>query len=206
MIAHSIKAAMAANCFDQIVVTTDDDKIAKIAISYGASVPFRRPAELADDFTTTVPVIKHAIGWMNQHVGAVGEVCCLYPTAPFVQPSSIIEAYRMLSEKPDMGYVFSATSFPFPIQRAFQIKDGGYVEMFQPDMYTARSQDLVPAFQDAGQFYWGRSELFLNDEIFFSSRSRAYLLPRHLVQDIDTLEDWRRAEFMYEALRSAGEL
>ncbi len=102
--------------------------------------------------------------------------------------------------------MFSATTFPFPIQRAFKVKDDGLVEMFEPHNYNTRSQDLEEAFQDAGQFYWGSAASYMSEKIFFSTDSMAFVLPRHMVQDIDTLEDWKRAELMYAALKSNGDL
>lgn len=206
LIAYSIDAARASGLFDHVIVTTDDDEIAEIAQSFGAEVPFRRPPELANDHATTVPVIKHAISWALENIGAVDYACCIYATAPFIQVEALTKAYAQLIEKKVAGYVFTATTFPFPIQRAFKLHDGGYVQMFEPKNYNTRSQDLEEAYQDAGQFYWGSVTAYMSEKIFFSTDSMAYVLPRHLVQDIDTLEDWRRAEFMYAALKQSGDI
>lgn len=206
LIAYSIAAARQSGLFDHIIVSTDDEEIGAIARACGATTPFVRPPELANDHATTVPVIKHAIAWVQQHLGPVEHACCIYATAPFIQASALKAAYALLIEKQVRGYVFSATTFPFPIQRAFKVGQDGLVEMFEPHNYNTRSQDLEEAYQDAGQFYWGSAQSYLEEKIFFSTDSMAYVLPRHMVQDIDTPEDWKRAELMYEALKKNGDL
>jgi len=204
MIAHPIAQAIRSGQFDRIIVTTDDPEIAEVARAAGAETPFVRPAELSDDHTTTVPVIAHAIRWMQANVGPVAEACCIYATAPFVQSADLVQGFEMLGGVKD--YVFSGASMPFPFQRAFALDEAGHVRMFQPENYNARSQDLEPAFMDAGQFYWGRPETFLAGTFFFSPDSKALLLPRYRVQDIDTEEDWRRAEMLHEILTKTGDL
>jgi len=199
MISYSIEAAKESGLFDKIVVSTDDMEIAEIAKSYGAVVPFLRPKELSDDHTATIPVIAHAIKASVDDINDVEAVCCIYATAPFVQARYIQEAYeKLLTCK--ASYAFSATSFPFPIQRAIRLTKEDRVEMFSPENFAVRSQDLEEAYHDAGQFYWGTPEAWLEGKVIFAPHSTAVLLPRHLVQDIDTPEDWLRAEFMFKAL------
>jgi pseudaminic acid cytidylyltransferase len=206
LIAYSILAAQRSGLFDRIIVSTDDEEIAAVARHHGGETPFMRPAALADDYVTTVPVIKHAISWAALNWGEIEAACCIYATAPFIQASALRAAHETLLRDAVTGYVFSAATFPFPIQRAFKIKPNGRVDMFEPGHYNTRSQDLEEAYQDAGQFYWGAPASYMSDKIFFSADSVAHVLPRHLVQDIDTLEDWKRAELMYAVLRSNGEL
>jgi pseudaminic acid cytidylyltransferase len=206
IIAYSIQAAQRAGVFDRVIVSTEDDEIAALARDLGAETPFVRPAALANDHATTVPVIKHAVDWLNQNGCPVDNACCIYATAPFVQASALRAAYETLVSRRVTGYVFSATSFPFPIQRAFKVDADGCVEMFHPENYNTRSQDLEEAFQDAGQFYWGSAATYLSEKIFFATDSVAHVLPRHLVQDIDTPEDWTRAELMFRALRQSGDI
>ncbi|PHV12486.1 pseudaminic acid cytidylyltransferase [Chitinimonas sp. BJB300] len=205
MIAYAIKAARAAGLFDRIVVSTDDDEIAELAASLGAEVPFRRPPELADDHTTTIAVIQHAIQVLQAEGEAVCMACCLYATAPFVQPKYLQAGFYALSAQPDKAYAFSVTSFPFPVQRAIRITTEGCVDALYPQYRNTRSQDLEEAFHDAGQFYWGRATAWLNGEVIFSPAALPVILPRHLVQDIDTPEDWLRAEYLYSALQASGE-
>lgn len=199
MIAHSIEAALACGLFGRVTVSTDDPEISEISRQYGAEVPFLRPQSLADDFTGTGAVVKHAIQALKDAGTEIDLVCCIYATAPFLQPCYLKEGYEKLQGS-GCSYAFSVTTFPFPIQRAVRVNGDGRIEAFWPENITMRSQDLEDAFHDAGQFYWGQPQAFLNDEPIFSPVSLPVILPRHLVQDIDTMEDWQRAELMYAAL------
>lgn len=201
MIAWSIEAALQSGCFQQVIVSTDDDEIAYIARAWGAGVPFKRPASLADDHTATLPVIAHAIEWYHHHGHVPTDICCVYATAPFVQAADLRTGLSLL-ERDGCDYVFTVTSYPFPVQRAIRITRDGRVEMFNPEHFNTRSQDLEEAYHDAGQFYWGRSEAWLKKIPIFSSVATPLVLPRYRVQDIDTLEDWERAEQMFEAIRA----
>ncbi len=203
IIAWSIEAARQSGCFDSVIVSTEDDEIAEVARAFGADVPFRRPAELADDFTPTIPIIRHAIEWCERAGTAPQETCCIYATAPFVRPEDLRGGLELLGRE-GCDYAFSVTSYPSPIQRAMRIDARGRVEMFHPELFNTRSQDLEPAYHDAAQFYWGRAEAWKAQKVLFGPHASALVLPRHRVQDIDTMEDWTRAEWMYEALRRAG--
>lgn len=201
MIAWSIEAALQSACFDQVIVSTDDAEIAEVARQWGAAVPFMRPAELSDDHTGTIPVIRHAIEWFNLQRQSVEQACCLYATAPFVTAEDLRRGLDVLQGN-DCDYAFSVTSYPFPIQRAIRINAEGRVEMFSPEHFNTRSQDLEEAFHDAGQFYWGRARAWRQGEMIFSPHSLPVLLPRHRVQDIDTPEDWARAEWLFKAMQA----
>ena len=204
MIAWSIEAAIRSACFDRILVSTDDEEIAETARAAGAEVPFQRPASLSDDHTGTIPVIAHATEWQQAQGQPPTEVCCIYATAPFVRPEDIRAGLQALQER-DARYAFSVTSYPSPIQRALRLTPSGRVAMFQPELFNTRSQDLEPAFHDAAQFYWGRAEAWLQGLPIFSADAMPVLLPRHRVQDIDTPEDWERAEWMFRALADRGD-
>lgn len=201
MLAWSIEAAQKSACFDDIIVSTDDQDIAEVAQEYGARVPFMRPASLADNYTGTASVVRHAIEWMQENGTTADQVCCIYATAPFVQAADLQQALHTL-ETSGASYTFSATSFPFPIQRAIRKTDMGGCEPMFPEQIGKRSQDLEEAFHDAGQFYWGRTEAWLGGSSVFSPKSRMHLLPRWRVQDIDTPEDWERAERLFAAFFS----
>ena len=203
MIAWSIAAAQAAACFDRIFVSTDDEEIAAVARSNGAEVPFLRPAHLADDQATTKAVVLHAVQWCEQQGLELQAVCCLYATAPFVQPADLAAAGRLLEEAPTGSFVFPATSFAFPIQRAVRIDKAGRSSMFQPKHFNTRSQDLEEAFHDAGQFYWARPQVWATSTNMFDD-GRPLILPRWRVQDIDTEEDWTRAELLHQLLEAQG--
>ena len=203
MIAWSIDAALKSGCFDQVVVSTDDDAIAAVARAEGASVPFMRPPELSDDHTGTIPVVAHAVQWLTDRADAgqaPTQVCCLYATAPFVQPADLQRGLQLL-ERSGAQYAFSVTSYAFPIQRAIRLTPQGRVAMFDPAQFNTRSQDLEEAFHDAGQFYWGRASAWLQGLRIFSPDAVPVQLPRHRVQDIDTPEDWTRAEWLWRAMQ-----
>jgi pseudaminic acid cytidylyltransferase len=201
IIVWSIEAAQKSNCFDRIIVSTDDNEIAAVARNYGAEVPFMRPESLANDYAGTIPVIRHAVEWLVDHRENPENVCCLYATAPFVRSQDLRRGLEMLQAQ-ECDYVFSVTSFAFPIQRAIRITQEQRVEMFQPEHFMTRSQDLEEAYHDAGQFYWGITPSWLDEKPLFLNHSAPLILPRHRVQDIDTLEDWQRAEWLFKGLQA----
>ena len=199
MIAYSIEAALNSGCFDKVIVSTDDQEIADVAVKYGAEVPFLRPDNISDDFATTMDVMQHAIQWCVDQDLEVDNVCCIYATAPFILPEYIKQGLVAVSS-PNVEYAFSATSFSFAIQRAISVDQNGFVAMFSPEFANTRSQDLEEAYHDAGQFYWGKSSAFLAGKAIFAQHSKAVLLPRKRVQDIDTPEDWELAETLFSVL------
>ena len=198
MIAYSIEAAQDSGCFDHIVVSTDDDEIADIARTHGAQTPFRRPAELAGDHVSTGPVICHAItaccelGWEADHV------CCVYPAVPFLRGADIAAAFDKLAACPGEGFVFPVAAFPSPIQRALRLNEEGRVTPFDSRCIHSRTQDLTPAYFDAGQFYWGRTGAWLTS-IPVHQNALTIVLPPWRAVDIDTLEDWHHAELLFRA-------
>jgi len=199
MIAWSIEAALNSGLFDRVIVTTDDQEIADVAKSYGAEVPFIRPPELSDDHAATIPVIAHAIDKLRAGGDAPDEVCCIYATAPFVSVDDLAGAYELFRNS-QSHYCFTVTEFGAPVFRSFSVDELGAVAMFWPENFDKRSQDLPQAFHDAGQFYWGKATAWLNGDIFFAPHSRAFVIPRWRVQDIDTPDDWARAELMAPAI------
>lgn len=199
MIAWSIRAALTSHCFDRVIVSTDDQEIAQVAQLYGAETPFIRPAELSDHHTGTIPVVAHAIDWQNTHDRSVDEVCCIYATAPFIQANDIQRGHAILQSS-EAEYAFSVTSYAFPIQRAIRITPHQRVQMFQPEHFNKRSQDLVEAWHDAGQFYWGKAQAWLVQKPLFTEDAAPVPIPRYRVQDIDTPEDWERAEWIYKSM------
>jgi N-acylneuraminate cytidylyltransferase len=202
MIAWSIQAALASGCFNRIIVSTDDEEIAVVAKEYGAEVPFMRPSALSDDHTGTIPVIAHATQWQADHGTPATQVCCIYATAPFVQAQDLQRGMALLQSS-GADYAFSVTSYAFPIQRAIRITQDQRVEMFQPKEFNTRSQDLPEAWHDAGQFYWGQAAVWLAQKPLFTQQAIALPLPRHRVQDIDTFEDWERAEWLFKAMANS---
>ena len=201
MIVWSIEAALASACFDHVMVSTDDDEIAEVAIAHGAAVPFRRPAELANDMAGTMPVIAHAIEWSIAQGLSVDYACCIYATAPFVRAEDLVEGLNIIKAT-GSDYTFSVTSFPYPVQRALRINSDAHVEMLYPELFNTRSQDLEETFHDAGQFYWGKASAWQRSTPIFLARSAPIVLPRYRVQDIDTLEDWESAEWLFRSMQA----
>lgn len=198
LIAYSIETAIESGLFDRIIVSTDDKAIVEIATEYGAEVPCLRPKDISGDFVGTDMVIEYVLDALKQKGDTFDFVCTIYATAPLLQQKYLLLGYEELKNS-DAVYSFSATTMPFPIQRTFKIV-GGRCEMFFPEHYNSRSQDLEGAYQDAGQFYWQNMNL-KSSELIFGRDSIPIILPRYLVQDIDTIEDWIYAEFMYQALQ-----
>jgi len=200
MIAWAIETAKQSDLFDRIIVSTDDDEIAAAAVQWGAEAPFKRPAELSDDHSGTIEVVAHAARWLSDQGGSTTAVCCIYATAAFLQKDDLARGLRML-EGGDWEYAFSVTEYASPIFRALRNHPDGGVEMFFPEYRDKRSQDLPVALHDAAQFYWGRTESWIGGRPLFAQHSATVVIPRWRVQDIDTEEDWHRAELMYRLIK-----
>lgn len=193
IIGWSIEAAISSGLFDKVIVSTDDDEIAEVARKWGAEIPFIRPAELSHDFTATTPVIAHATQWAFDEGYELSAVCCIYATAPFISVDDLKQALEIL-ESGDWAFTFPATDFTASIFRSFKQNKEGGLEMFFPNHFTTRSQDLPNALHDAGQFYWGRPDAWLEGKRIFDEHTKPLIIARWRVQDIDTLDDWVRAE------------
>ncbi|MDD2914472.1 MAG: pseudaminic acid cytidylyltransferase [Gallionella sp.] len=196
MIAWSIEAAKASGLFDRIIVSTDDAEIAEVAKQWGAEVPFMRPPELSDDYAGTTEVVAHAAQWALKQGFDVGAVCCIYATAPFIQADDLKRGLVAL-ESGEWSYAFTVTDFAAPIFRSFKQNSDGGIEMFYPEHFLTRSQDLPMALHDAGQFYWGRHSAWIEGRRIFDRHSIPVVIPRWRVQDIDTQDDWIRAELIF---------
>ena len=201
MIGHAIDTARASGVFDKVVVSTDDSEIAEIARAFGADVPFQRPAELADDFTPTVPVIAHAVDACQTLGWEVSYACCIYPGVPFLQIEDLLAGWALLNQS-GAPYVFPVTEFPSAIQRALRRGNDGRMSPFYPEFELTRTQDLEPAYHDAGQFYWGRAQAWLSN-MRVHTTGVGMVIPNWRVVDIDTLIDWERAEILFAAFGKA---
>jgi pseudaminic acid cytidylyltransferase len=196
MMAWPIEAARESGCFDRIVVSTDDEEIAAVARAWGAEVPFMRPAKLADDHATTLDVMEHALQALS-----IGEApdfaCCIYATTPFLAPSDLREGLAALQGNAEADYAVSVARFESPIQRALRRNAAGFFAMIHPEFQQIRSQDLEPAFHDAGQFYWGRAIAWSGRTPILAARALGIELPRERAQDIDWPEDWAWCERLF---------
>ncbi|MDL2226360.1 pseudaminic acid cytidylyltransferase [Deltaproteobacteria bacterium OttesenSCG-928-M10] len=205
MIAWPIETARASGLFDRVIVSTDSDEIARVAVEYGAEVPFRRPAELSDDHTPTAPVLVHAIERLCAHGPEPEYLCCLYPTSPFVLADDLKRGLDTVKNSGAPG-ALSVTTFEFPILRAFKTMPDGSLAFNWPEHELTRSQDLPEFYHDAGQFYWLDVRQFRRQKRLVMPGSRPVVLPRKRVQDLDTPEDWEAAELMARALGLGDDL
>lgn len=199
MIAWSIAAAKESGLFDHIVVSTDDDEIAGIALSFGAEVPFVRPAELANDVAPTVPVIAHAVSACADLGWCADSVCCIYPCAPFTRAADLVAGLDMLKET-DADYVYPVAEFPHPVQRAMLRSENGGMTFLNPECELMRTQDLPKTYHDAGQFYWGKSSAWSAMKRMHSE-GLGLVVPHWRIVDIDTPDDWQRAELLYQIMQ-----
>jgi len=197
IISYPIKEILKTKIFDKVIVSTDNDKIAKIARKYGAEILFKRPKEISDDYSNTQEVVAHAIRWIEKNIIKPKSICCVYPTAPLLKSIDLVNSYKIFKTK-KWDFVISATEFSYPIQRAFFQKKDGSIKMFQEKNYFKRSQDLKKGFHDAGQFYWGKYDAWLNKKMLFNKYSKFYNMPKLRVQDIDNIDDWKIAEKLYK--------
>lgn len=195
IIAYSIEAAKRSGLFDRVVVSTDCEKIAEVAIKFGADVPFFRPSELADDHTILLEAVAHCVKRLELRDESQSQICCLFATAPMIESSSLVAGYELLREL-GRGLVMSVAEFAYPIQRALSLDELGRVQMIQPQYALTRSQDLNPCYHDAAQFIWGSASAFLN---YKHENTHGIRVDRATVQDIDTMEDWAFAETLYQA-------
>jgi pseudaminic acid cytidylyltransferase len=200
IIQYSVEAAIQSGVFDRVVVSTDCRDIAAVAERCGAEVPFFRPAQLSDEFATTLPAVQHAIATMNSTEAPVSLACCLYGTAPFVTVADIQAGFEAIKNCSTPHFVLPVTTFPYCIFRSLRMSQESECEMFYPQDESTRSQDLPEAWHDAGQFYWARESTWRQAKGILSSKLIGIPIPRYRVQDIDTPEDWRRAELMFELL------
>lgn len=199
IIAYSIKTALESNLFDEVMVSTDDPKIAEIAKEYGASVPFMRSAENANDFATTNDVLNEVMDTYKKNGRVFDYVCCIYPTAPFITPQKLKDAFALLTTD-RVEQVVPVVKFSFPPQRCFVVGDDQLLHYKWPENQPRRSQDLEPYYHDAGQFYCFDANVFYQHKNPAALKAKALILPDLEVQDIDTLEDWAIAEMKYQLM------
>lgn len=201
IITYSIEAAIKSNLFDEVMVSTDDEEIANIAQQYGAKVPFMRSVKNADDYAGTVDVILEVLRSYAKSSVSFLNACCIYPTAPLIQIKHLTHAYEVLV-KQKFETVFPVTAFSFPILRALQIDENNKVSMIWPDNMNKRSQDLPPAYHDAGQFYWMNILSIQSNKKIYSDHSGVVILNDMEVQDIDNESDWKLAELKYQIINN----
>ncbi|SFC75433.1 pseudaminic acid cytidylyltransferase [Spirosoma endophyticum] len=195
IIAYVIDAARKSGLFSEVMVSTDDQEIAEVARHYGAAVPFLRSTKTADDFATTADVLTEVVDQYTQKGQVFDYACCLYPTAPFVTPDLLKQAFSTLTRK-QFDTVYPVQQFSFPIQRAVLLRNEK-VQWFQPEHALTRSQDLEPAYHDAGQFYFVNVAAFQQNHRLITDNSGGIVISELEAHDIDNEEDWQVAELKY---------
>lgn len=196
---YSIEIALKSGLFDEVMVSTDDEQLKKIAIEYGASVPFMRSLKNSDDYATTVDVIVEVIDKYKDMSHKFDYACCLYPTSPLTTVEHLIEGMEMLIND-NRKSVFPVTKFNYPIWRGLSFNERNDIEMLWPENLMKRSQDLSEVYHDAGQWYWFQIDEIVKSRSLFTDKSAAIKLPEILVQDIDTESDWKMAELKYKIM------
>jgi len=198
IIAYSIEVALKSKLFDEVMVSTDSEEIAKIARQYGAKVPFFRSKKTADDFATIENVIEEVIDWYKMNGREFDNFCCIFSTTPLLKPEHLLESYTLLL-KNKFDALFPVIRFSYPIQRALKLQKGRIV-MAEPQYIHSRSQDLEPMFHDAGMFYWMKTKKFCQTLEILCDNTGMFELSELEVQDIDNMTDWVLAELKYKLL------
>jgi pseudaminic acid cytidylyltransferase len=198
MIEWSIKIAQESNLFDHIIVSTDDEEIARIARDSGAATPFKRPVDLADDLTPTVPVVAHAVASCIKLGWDVKYACCIYPCAPFMQVDDLVKAYELVIDR-KTDFVYPVAEYSHPIQRAMRQLPNDAMQFYAPQFELTRTQDLEKSYHDAGQFYWGVASAWLEYRKMHTD-GIGMPIPNWRVVDIDSEDDWMRATIIFKSL------
>ncbi len=200
----SIKAVKESKLFDKIIVSTDSKKIKKICKKYKVDAPFTRPASISKDNVGTAKVVKHALLWFKKkHKLHFDTVCCVYPASPFITGKIIKKGYNLINKR-KKDFVFTVSTFPHPIERALKKNKDGSLGPIWRSNTKKRSQHFKDKYHDIGQIYWGTSEAFIKEKQIFSKNSLPIYVPRYLSHDIDTPEDWKKAELVFKSLNLSG--
>ena len=197
IIAYAINTARESEIFDEIIVSTEDEEIAEIAESFGASIPWMRAKELSDDHATTVSVMQDVVIKLKSERSGLENVCCIYPATPLLKPNLISQGLQILKGG-NWSYVFSGAKTREHPQRFFSLETSKRIKMLFPEHEESRTQDIENFYHDAGQFYWGRESSWESGLPIFTSESTIVEMPSKLAVDIDTPEDWHYAESLFE--------
>lgn len=197
IIAYSIQAALESNLFDEVMVSTDDNEIAEVALKYGAKVPFFRSKKNSDDFATTVDVLVEVIEKYQEEGREFNTTCCIYPTAPFVTSTKLKQAFDKLNDS-KFDCVFPVVRYGYPVQRALFLEEtSDKIKMMYPENLNSRSQDLKPSFHDSGQFYFFDNQSFSETGKLWTNNTGCIEVSEIESQDIDNEVDWKIAELKY---------
>jgi len=194
IISYAIKCAKATKIFDKIIVSSDNKEIIKVANKFGAETPFVRPKNISKDSISTIKVIKHAIKWLQKNGDKPKFICCIYATTPLMKPEDLKNSFKIIKKK---GFVIAASKYSYPIERSFYLKNHK-IKLHNYSKRSISSQKFEDTYHDAGQFYWGRVNTWLNNKSLLNNDAYAFKLPQLRVQDIDDLEDWKITEKLFK--------
>lgn len=192
IIAYSIESAISSQLFTEIMVSTDDEEIAEVANKYGAKIPFMRSKNNSDDFATTADVTEEVLKEYKNRGMEFKYFCCIYPTAPFITAEKINRSFELMIKK-NADSIIPVVKYSYPIQRSLRLQNN-LLEYIWPENINKRSQDLEPAYHDAGQFYWIKTDAFIKNKSLITSQSIPFIVSEMEVQDIDNEKDWKLAE------------
>jgi pseudaminic acid cytidylyltransferase len=199
MIAWAIDAARKSGLFGHIIVSTEDREIAELSAQWGAEIPFIRPENLADDLTPTVPVVAHAVSHCISLGWDIDYACCIYPCSPLLRINDLVEVLDLVREQ-DVDFAYPVAEYAHPVQRAMRRLPGGKMQFIMPEFELMRTQDLEKSYHDAGQFYWGKASAW-REQRKMHTGGLGLPIPNWRVVDIDSMEDWKRAEMIFQLLK-----
>ncbi len=201
IISYSIEAALSSGIFDEIMVSTEDEEVKKVAIKYGANVPFLRSKKNANDFATTFDVIEEVLSEYEKRNTNFDNCCCIYPCAPLVTSEFLLKAYDFLKSHDS---VLPVIKFSYPIQRALRREDNGAMRFYYPEFINMRSQDLETTYHDSGQFYWFNINCAKKESVIITKNSYGLQISELDAQDIDNESDWVLAEIKFKMKKSSS--
>ena len=202
IIIRTIETVLKAKIFDKVILSSDDSEVINLVKELDIEVPFLRPKNISDDFSSTIDVMEHSSKWINEHYKKINNICCVYPCSPLLTAEDLKIGLEEI-KKNNWDYVFSAYECKIPLYRSFKKNDDGGVDMLFPKNFNVRTQDLQKIYIDAAQFYFGKKDSWISKKIIFSKKSLPLILPEDRVQDIDTESDWNEAERKFKQYYSS---
>lgn len=199
ILAYSVQAACQTGMFDRIIVSTDDEEIARVARQYGAEVPFMRSEKNSNDYATVTDALLEVLDCLEERGDSYDSLCCILSTAPLVSTQDIIGSYRFMEDKKAPA-ICPVVAFSYPIWRSLKRDKDGGISMNWPEHINARSQDLPVAYHDSGSFYWADVKKLRQFGSFFMPGCLGWEVDEIRIQDIDTETDWKLAELKYKLL------
>jgi N-acylneuraminate cytidylyltransferase len=199
IISYSIKAVQESGIADEIMVSTDDQAIADVAIKYGAKVPFFRDASTSNDKAGVAAVLVEVVNEYKKRGMEFDYVLSVYATQPLLKPENLVKPFEQLSTTEGAESICTVEAYSYPPQRATVIVDGE-LKQLHPENYYARSQDLQKIYHDCNQFFLFKTYALMRDQKLYTEHTLPFILAESESQDIDTMEDWKLMEMKYDLM------